>query len=51
MFLPEHVGYPVGEEKNEYYMLEIHYDNPKQVSDAKFETGVEVFYTEKLRYA
>ncbi|CAL8101372.1 unnamed protein product [Orchesella dallaii] len=49
MFLPEHVGYPVGEEKNEYFMLEIHYDNPQQVTDAKFSTGVEVFYTDKLR--
>ncbi len=50
MFLPEHVGYAVGEENNEYYMLEIHYDNPTQVKNAKFETGVEIFYTDKLRF-
>jgi dimethyladenosine transferase 1 len=51
LLLPEHVGYPVGEEETrmEYFMLEIHYDNPEVLPDARFETGVEIFYTEKLR--
>jgi hypothetical protein len=48
-FLPEHVGYPLGEEPEEYYMLEVHYDNPHEQSNVRFETGVELYYTPKLR--
>jgi len=48
--LPKHVGYPIGENPHEYFMLEIHLDNPKTLSGVRFETGVEVLYTDKLRY-
>lgn len=47
---PDHVGFPVGENgMTNYYMLEVHYNNPESFSDIKFETGLEIFYTPKLR--
>jgi hypothetical protein len=47
---PEHVGYPVAESGiPNYYMLEVHYNNPDALSAVKFETGLELFYTENIR--
>jgi len=50
--LPETLGYPIGEENNgkqQYYMMEIHYDNPEKRNDATFNTGVTMYYTDALR--
>ena len=45
-YLPEHVGIPVG--KMNYYMLEIHYDNPSR-TNFEDKSGLRIHYTEKLR--
>lgn len=48
---PENVGYSIGEEAGQqYYMMEIHYDNPAEIEGLKFETGVEFYYTDELRW-
>jgi hypothetical protein len=45
---PETVGFPVGENPGkEYFMLEIHYDNPEKIANLTFETGINIFYEEK----
>lgn len=47
---PDHVGHPIAENgENEYFMLELHYDNPSQVNGSKFPTGLEIYYTDQLR--
>jgi dimethyladenosine transferase 1 len=47
---PDHVGYPLGAgSAPEYYMLEIHYDNPAELKLRPFVTGIDIFYSEKLR--
>lgn len=47
VFFPDHVGIPLN--KNEYYMLQVHYDNPQIVSGIRVNHALEVFYTDKLR--
>lgn len=51
MVFPEGVGYPVGEnlDVKQYYMLEVHYDNPKSLAGLQFDTGVRSYLTPKLR--
>jgi len=51
MIFPENLGYPIGEDggKQRYYMLEIHYDDPKGKTGVTFETGVQFYHTNKLR--
>ncbi|XP_068215999.1 DBH-like monooxygenase protein 1 [Palaemon carinicauda] len=48
---PEHVGFPIGEEHGgfTYFMMEIHYDNPNLRQDVVDNSGLRVFYTEKVR--
>ncbi|RZC38667.1 MOXD1 -like 1 [Asbolus verrucosus] len=45
---PRHVGLPLANKKNSYYMLEVHFDNPsmKQAQDT---SGLRLFYTSDLR--
>jgi len=48
---PANVGWPIGEtNETEYWKLEIHYDNPKSLSGVLINAGVNVFYTDQLRY-
>ncbi|CAL8141906.1 unnamed protein product [Orchesella dallaii] len=47
--LPYHMGLPVGETQNEYYMFESHYDNPEMRSDVEVEHGVDFQSTPNLR--
>ncbi|KAL5275199.1 MOXD1 family protein [Megaselia abdita] len=48
-FLPPHVGIPIGGDKTgNYYMLEIHYDNPQGIKSHD-RSGLRIHYTEKLR--
>ncbi|KAK9887700.1 hypothetical protein WA026_000021 [Henosepilachna vigintioctopunctata] len=45
---PPAVGVPLGQQKNAYYMLEIHYDNP-MMKKAKDTSGLRLHYTSDLR--
>ena len=49
--LPESAGFLVGNGTSEvsHVILEIHYDNPKHVSNVIDSSGFEVFYTNTLR--
>jgi len=53
MVFPDHVGYPISEGedagKQQYYMLEVHFDNPEQIENVQFKTGTRVYYTDELR--
>ncbi|KAG4066822.1 hypothetical protein HA402_012889 [Bradysia odoriphaga] len=47
---PDHTGYPFAVDgKQNYYMLEVHLDNPQGLAGLTFETGLEIFYTSQLR--
>jgi hypothetical protein len=44
---PDNVGFPVGENPGkEYFMLEIHYDNPDKIANLTFAAGINIFYAE-----
>ncbi|ODN04980.1 DBH-like monooxygenase protein 1 [Orchesella cincta] len=45
--LPGDVGIPFGE--SAYYMLEVSYDNPEEITGLTLEVGLEAIYTSKLR--
>lgn len=47
MTFPENVGYPIGQES--YYMLEIHFDNPEELTGIPARSGVAVYYTNETR--
>lgn len=48
--LPEEVGYPVGESGlHEYFIIEVHFDNPQLLSGVKVETGAVIYYTDEPR--
>lgn len=53
MTFPPHVGYPIGDgdqaNRELFYMLQIHYDNPEMKNNTKFETGFTFHYTNKTR--
>ncbi|CAG7834112.1 unnamed protein product [Allacma fusca] len=48
LVFPENVGFPWGENENEYFMVQFHLDN-KDKLDTTIETGVAIYHTEKLR--
>lgn len=48
--LPEDVGFPWGEDEVEYYYLETHVDNPQKLENITFETGVQFYDTDELRW-
>ncbi|XP_064084122.1 DBH-like monooxygenase protein 1 homolog [Macrobrachium nipponense] len=50
-FIPEHVGFPLGEEHGgaTYFMMELHYDNPNLRRGIVDNSGLRIYYTEKLR--
>lgn len=47
---PDIAGVPIGEDENEYYMTEIHYDNPKMLTGVQVHSGMEMYYTDQLRF-
>jgi hypothetical protein len=51
LILPENIGYPIGETGSErdYYMFEIHYNNPSELGNLTFETGAKIYYTDEIR--
>ena len=47
---PLDIGYAIGDPDQEsYYMLEMHFDNPEMLPGLKFKSGIEIYYTDKLR--
>jgi hypothetical protein len=46
---PDNVGVPIGEDRVEYYMTEIHYTNPNRLQGLTVNSGYELYHTEKLR--
>ncbi|XP_068222682.1 MOXD1 homolog 1-like [Palaemon carinicauda] len=50
-FAPEHAGFPLGEDHGgaTYFMMEMHYDNPNLRQGIVDNSGLRIFYTEKLR--
>nr|XP_053647657.1 DBH-like monooxygenase protein 1 [Cherax quadricarinatus] len=48
---PEHVGFPLGHGHGgaDYFLLEIHYDNPTFKKGIVDESGLRLFHTERLR--
>ncbi|XP_064084123.1 DBH-like monooxygenase protein 1, partial [Macrobrachium nipponense] len=50
-FTPEHVGFPLGEEHGgaTYFMMELHYENPNLRKGIVDNSGLRIYYTEKLR--
>ncbi|ODM94234.1 DBH-like monooxygenase protein 1 [Orchesella cincta] len=51
MIFPEDVGYPVPDElgENQYFLMELHYDNPQMLEGRKFKTGARIYHTNQLR--
>ena len=49
--LPPHAGIPLGETHGgaTYFMLETHYDNPNMHTDIVDDSGVRIYYTEKVK--
>ncbi|CAL8068072.1 unnamed protein product [Orchesella dallaii] len=48
-FFPEHVGIPMSENGSEYFMFQIHYDNPESLSGRRVAVAMEAYYTNSLR--
>ncbi|XP_064097931.1 MOXD1 homolog 1-like isoform X2 [Macrobrachium nipponense] len=48
---PEHVGFPIGENHggSSYFLMEMHYDNANLRQDVVDNSGLRIFYTEKVR--
>ncbi|ODM90036.1 DBH-like monooxygenase protein 1 [Orchesella cincta] len=48
---PSNVGYPVPDKlnRNEYYSIETHFDNPRNLSGLVIESGIRAHYTKELR--
>lgn len=48
--LPEEIGYPIGgHSEPEYYLFELHLNNPTELQGVELQTGVNIYYTEELR--
>lgn len=49
IFHPPHVGIPVGSAVDEYYLLQIHFDNPNGLEGVLVNVSLDMFYTDTLR--
>ncbi|CAG7729825.1 unnamed protein product, partial [Allacma fusca] len=50
LILPENIGIPLNELGiPEYFLLEVHYDNPNKLSNLNYNTGIEIYTTKNLR--
>mmetsp|Transcript_21640 Transcript_21640/g.38210 ORF Transcript_21640/g.38210 Transcript_21640/m.38210 type:complete len:611 (-) Transcript_21640:44-1876(-) len=47
--LPPNAGFPVGENRSRYYLLETHYDNPFKHENQVDSSGIRLHLTENLR--
>jgi hypothetical protein len=50
LVFPENIGVSWGEDENEYFLFNVHINNPGLV-EVTFETGITFYYTEELRCA
>ncbi|CAG7816338.1 unnamed protein product, partial [Allacma fusca] len=48
LVFPENVGFPLGEDEHEYFVVQYHLDNNDKL-DTTIETGLTIYHTEKLR--
>ncbi|ODM96226.1 DBH-like monooxygenase protein 1 [Orchesella cincta] len=48
-FSPEDVGFPIGLQQDEYYLVQVHYDNPDKLSNVNVDLQLEFYYTNQLR--
>lgn len=48
-FYPPYIGSPMGEVKDEYYLLQVHYDNPNRVENVQVGLSIDYYYTSTLR--
>ncbi|CAL8072117.1 unnamed protein product [Orchesella dallaii] len=49
VFAPEDVGYPMGLQQDEYYLVQVHYDNPEKLTNVGVDLQLEFYYTSQLR--
>ncbi|CAL8068120.1 unnamed protein product [Orchesella dallaii] len=49
IFFPEHVGLPISESGPEYFLLQVHYDNPNLLPNLTITVSLDIYYTSKLR--
>lgn len=50
LFFPDHVGIPIGDTgPDEYFLFQVHYDNPDERSDILVNIQMDIFYTPDLR--
>jgi hypothetical protein len=50
--MPENIGFPISETGGrEYFMLEMHLDNPGGLPGITFDTGTVIHYTPNLRFS
>lgn len=48
-FFPSHVGLAIGETAHEYYLLQVHHDNPNRVHNLEYTINMDIYYTAALR--
>lgn len=48
-FLPPQAGLPFGENSDEYYMAQVHYDNPQQKTNVSVTVRMDFWYTPSVR--
>lgn len=48
-FYPPHIAFPLGQEKDEYYMLEVHYNNPNKLANLLVNVSIHLYHTSNLR--
>lgn len=43
------MGFPLASETDEYYLVQVHYDNPQNIPDIEVDFRMDLFYTQQLR--
>ncbi|XP_021953168.2 DBH-like monooxygenase protein 1 [Folsomia candida] len=49
MTFPKNVGYPIGNSPAEYYMIQMHFDNPSTLTGVAVRSGVTVYFTNETK--
>ncbi|CAL8068122.1 unnamed protein product [Orchesella dallaii] len=49
IFFPPHVGVPMSETGEEYFMLQVHYDNPDLLPNLRISSSIDLYYSSTLR--
>ncbi|CAL8141888.1 unnamed protein product [Orchesella dallaii] len=50
VFFPDHVGLPLADPQHEYYLLQMHYDNPDLVPGIEVKWALEIFYANARKF-